>query len=183
MPHLRLQIAEEWLREDFIAATGFDAKKLLDHLVKTVSGIRMENALIEKRREELRAASPGQPVDEAAARIDASGKPIEPETVPFINLSNLKHGIEPLQYAHVAGDLNKRFLHVTMAAGNDTPGRTAAVRRNVALVLGNELDAYLANFSLPGLASVTTHVLDMDRDRGYTTTESRRKLREAAKQV
>jgi len=178
MPHLRLQIAEEWLREDFIAATGFDAKKLLDHLVKTVSGIRMENHLIEKRREELRAAYPGRPIDEGAALLDAAGKPIEPATVPFINLSNLKHGIEPLHYANVAGDPNKRFLHITMAAGNDTPGRTAAVRRNVALVLGNEADAFLAKYSLPGLASVTTHVLDMDRDRGYTTTEGRRKLRE-----
>ncbi len=180
MPHLRLQIAEEWLREDFRAATGFDAKKLLDHLVKTVSGIRMENHLIEKRREEQRAANPGQPADEAAALLDASGKPIEPASVPFINLSNLKHGIEPLYYAHVAGDAGKRFLHVTMAAGNDTLGRTAAVRRRVAQILGDEIDAFVGE-TLPELASVTVHVQDIDRDRGYTTTAERRKRREAAK--
>ena len=30
MPHLRLEVPEEWLREDFKQATGFDVKKLLD---------------------------------------------------------------------------------------------------------------------------------------------------------
>ena len=181
MPHLRLQVAEEWLREDFQAATGFDAKKLLDHLVKTVSSLRMENHLIEARREELRKANPGQPVNEDAAHLDASGKPIEPPTVPFINLTNLKHAIEPMYYAHVAGDPNKRFLHVTMAAGNDTLGRTAAVRRYVAVTLGDEIDKFVGD-TLPMLASVTVHVQDIDRDRGYTTTEGRRKARETAKQ-
>src|SRR5947209_7480306 len=102
MPHLRLEVPEEWLQEGFKhSSQGFDVKKLLDHLVKVVAGLRMPNP------------SP------------AEGQPAE---VPFINLSNLKHAIVPLHYAHVAGDPNKRFLHVTLAAGNDTPGRTAEVR-------------------------------------------------------
>jgi len=180
MPHLRLQVPEEWLREDFRAATGFDAKKLLDHLVQTVAGMRMENAVIEARREELRAAHPGQPVNEEEARIDASGKPIEPVMVPLINLINLKHAIEPLYYAHVAGDPAKRFLHVTLAAGNETRGRTAEVRRRAALTLGDEVDKFVGDI-LPGLASVTAHVQDIDRDRGYTTTAERKKRREQAK--
>lgn len=74
MPHLRIEVAEEWLREDFIAATGFDAKKLLDHLVQVVAGLKMEHP-------------------------DNLG-----EQVPFINLSNLKHAIIPVHHAHVAGD-------------------------------------------------------------------------------
>lgn len=155
MPHLRLQVAEEWLREDFTKATGFDARKLLDHLVQVVAGLRMDNP-----------------------KRDAEGKPIGPDQVPFINLSNLKHGIEPLYYAHVAGDLSKRFLHVTLAAGNDTPGRTAAVRMRVAQTLGDEIDKFVGE--LPGLASVTVHVQDIDRDRGYTTTAERKKRREQA---
>ena len=56
MPHLRLQVPEEWLREEFKATTGFDAKKLLDHLVQTVASLRMENHRIELRRQELRAS-------------------------------------------------------------------------------------------------------------------------------
>jgi 5-carboxymethyl-2-hydroxymuconate isomerase len=149
MPHLRIEVAEEWLREDFTKATGFDAKKLLDHLVQVVSSIRMEKP------------------DRA---------PGSDETVPFINLSNLKHAIVPVYYAHVAGDPSKRFLHVTMSAGNDTPGRTAAVRRHVAQVLGDEVDRFVG--PLKGLASVTVHVKDIDRDRGYSTTAERKKKRE-----
>jgi 5-carboxymethyl-2-hydroxymuconate isomerase len=95
--------------------------------------------------------------------------------VPFINLSNLKHAIVPLHYAHVAGDPSKRFLHVTLSAGNDTPGRTAEVRRRVAQTLGDEVDKFVS--SLQGLASVTVHVKDIDRDRGYSTTAERRKKR------
>jgi 5-carboxymethyl-2-hydroxymuconate isomerase len=146
MPHLRLEVAEEWLREDFKLATGFDAKKLLDHLVRVVAGLRMENP-----------------------------DPAVPEQVPFINLSNLKHAIVPLHYAHVAGDPLKRFLHVTLSAGNDTPGRSAAVRRRVAQTLGDEVDGFIAG--LQGLASVTVHVKDIDRERGYSTTAERRKKR------
>jgi 5-carboxymethyl-2-hydroxymuconate isomerase len=101
-----------------------------------------------------------------------------PKQVPFINLINLKHGIVPLYHAHVAGDHSKGFLHVTLSAGNETKGRSAEVRRGVALILGNEVDAFVGN--LPGLASVTVHVKDIDRDRGYTTTAERRKKREQA---
>jgi 5-carboxymethyl-2-hydroxymuconate isomerase len=149
MPHLRVEVAEEWLREDFKATTGFDAKKLLDHLVKVVAGLRMENP-----------------------------DPDIPEQVPFINLSNLKHAIVPLHYAHVAGDPAKRFLHVTLSAGNDTPGRSAQVRRRVAETLGEEVDAFVSGTKVGGLASVTAHVLDIDRDRGYSTTGERKKKRE-----
>jgi hypothetical protein len=138
MPHLRLYVPEEWLREDFQHATGFDARKLLDRLVHVVADLRMENP------------SP-----------DAS-----PKEVPMINLT----------YAHVAGDPSKRFLHVTLAAGNDTPGRTAAVRVRAARVLGDEVDQFVGD--LPGLASVTVHVQDIDRDRGYSTTAERKKKRE-----
>ena len=99
MPHLRLFVPEEWLRDEFRQSTGFDAKNLLDRLVQVVADLRMENP------------------------SDTGG-----QEVPMINLSNLKHAIVPLTHAHVAGDPNKRFLHVTLAAGNDTPGRTAAVR-------------------------------------------------------
>lgn len=148
MPHLRLQVAEEWLTDEFKASTGFDAHALLDHLVKTISEIRMEK--------------PGtDPV----------------EMVPLINLSNLKHAIEPLRYAHVAGDTSKRFLHCTFSMGNEMQGRTAAVRSRAALTLGNEIDRLTEG--LPGLASVTVQIQDIDRDRGYTTTAERRKLREA----
>jgi hypothetical protein len=64
---------------------------------------------------------------------------------------------------------------VTLAAGNDTPGRTAEVRRRAAETLGHEIDAFAAD--LPGLASVTVHVQDIDRDRGYSTTAERKKKR------
>ena len=143
MPHLRLQVPEEWLAEDFRGAMGFDARKLLDHLVQLVAELRMDGP------------------------------------VPFINLNNLKHAIEPLVHAHVAGDPGKRFLHLTLAAGNDTPGRTAEVRKRVALVLGDAMDAFVGD--LPGLASVTVWVQDIDRDRGYSTTGERQKRRSTQK--
>jgi hypothetical protein len=164
MPHLRLEVAEEWLREEFRLATGFDAKKLLDYLVQVVAGLRMEKPAAE-------------------ARLDADGKPIAPEMVPMINLSNLKHAIVPLHYAHVGGDKSKRFLHVALSAGNDTPGRTAAVRLRASQILGDEVDKFVAELPALGglLASVTTHVLDIDRDRGYSTTAERRKKRDMAK--
>jgi 5-carboxymethyl-2-hydroxymuconate isomerase len=101
--------------------------------------------------------------------------------VPLINKINLKHALIPTYYSHVAGDPNKRFLHVTLAAGNDTPGRTAEVRSKAAVTLGNEVDTFIAN--LPDIAavvaSVTVWVQDIDRDRGYTTTAERKKAREA----
>ena len=150
MPHLRLYVPEEWLREDFQRTTGFDARQLLDRLVQTVADLRMENP------------APGGTEKE----------------VPMINLGNLKHAIVPLAHAHVAGDPAKRFLHVTLAAGNDTPGRTAAVRVRAARVLGDEVDKFVGD--LPGLASVTVHVQDIDRDRGYSTTAERRKYRQNA---
>jgi hypothetical protein len=154
MPHLRLEVAEEWLREDFRLATGFDAKRLLDHLVQVVAGLRMEK----------QGSAPGDPL------------------VPMINLSNLKHAIVPLYYAHVAGDPAKRFLHVTLSAGNDTPGRTAAVRLRASQILGEEVDKFTAALpDLRGLVSVTAHVMDIDRDRGYSTTAERQKKRDAAK--
>jgi hypothetical protein len=157
MPHLRLEVPEEWLRDDFKSATGFDAKKLLDHLVKVVAGLRMEKP----------------------APVSESGETAQPEMVSVINLSNLKHAIVPLYYANVAGDASKRFLHVTLSAGNDTPGRTPAVRRRVAETLGNEIDQFVAG--LPNLASVTAHVKDIDRERGYSTTAERKKKRELEK--
>src|SRR5215472_10933647 len=147
MPHLRLYVPEEWLRDEFQQSTGFDAKKLLDRLVQVVADLRMEN-----------------PSPNAAAK-----------QVPMINLSNLKHAIVPLTHAHVGGDSNTRFLHVTLAAGNDTPGRTAAVRVRAARTLGDEVDRFVGD--LPGLASVTVHVQDIDRDRGYSTTAERKKAR------
>ena len=145
MPHLRLYVPDEWLRDDFRRATGFDAHKLLDHLVQVVANFRMEN--------------PAAPQD----------------TVPMINLNNLKHAIVPLQHAHVGGDASKRFLHVTLAAGNDTPGRTADVRKRIAAHLGDQIDTFVG--ALPELASVTVHVQDIDRDRGYSTTAERKKKR------
>ena len=154
MPHLRLFVPEEWLTEDFKRHTGFDAEKLLDHLVQVVANYRMENP----------ASGAGQPA-----------------TVPMINLSNLKHAIVPLRNAHVGGDRSQRFLHVTLAAGNDTPGRTAAVRARAAHLLGDENDKFAGH--LPGLASVTVHVQDIDRDRGYSTTVERKKRRAAESQA
>jgi hypothetical protein len=148
MPHLRLHVPEEWLAEEFTLATGFDARKLLNHLVQVVANYRMPNP---------------------------SREPGAPETIPMINLSNLKHAIVPLRGAHVAGDPAKRFLHVTLAAGNDTAGRTAEVRLEASHLLGDEIDKFVGD--LPGLASVTVHVQDIDRDRGYSTTAERKKRR------
>ncbi len=135
----------EWLREEFRIATGFDAEKLLDLLVRTVAELRMENP--------------------------AAGK--DAPQISMINLRNLKHAIVPVQYAFVGGDREKRFLHVTLAAGNDTPGRSAEVRVRAAEVLGRVVDDFTAG--LPGLASVTVHVLDIDRSRGYSTTAERKR--------
>jgi hypothetical protein len=42
-------------------------------------------------------------------------------------------------------------------------------------VLGDEVDRFVGD--LPGLASVTVHVQDIDRDRGYSTTAERKKRR------
>ncbi len=174
MPHLRLQVPEEWLREEFTRETGFDAHKLMDHLVETIVNHRMENPAIEARRQEL-IETVGA-VSEEDAHKDAAGNPIEPATVPFINVKNLKHAIIPVHYSGVATDRSKGFLHCTMSAGNDTPGRTAAVRRRVSYVLGDAIDAFVGD--LPGLASVTVQVQDIERDRGYTTTAVRKKRRE-----
>ena len=150
MPHLRLYVPEEWLRDEFQRTTGFDATQLLDRLVQVVASLRMEN-----------------PADGASTK-----------EVPMINLSNLKHAIVPLHHAHVGGDAGQRFLHVTLAAGNDTAGRTASVRVRAAQILGHEIDKFVGD--LPGLASVTVHVQDIDRDRGYSTTAERRKQRQSA---
>jgi hypothetical protein len=147
MPHLRLEVPEEWLRDDYKQATGFDAKKLLDRLVEIVVGMRMPNA-----------ADPSQ-------------------TVPLINKSNLKHAIIPLYYAHMAGDSSKRFLHATLAAGNDTPGRTAAVRLNASQILGDEIDKFVVD--IPEIGSITVWVQDIDRDRGYSTMQERAKKRQS----
>jgi len=145
MPHLRLYVPQEWLREDFRTATGFDATKLLGLLVEAVGNLRMKNP---------------------------AGDPI-PSEIPVVNLHNLKHAIIPMQSAHVGGDSSKYFLHITLAAGNDTPGRTAEVRSQAARILGDEVDRFTAG--LPSLASVTVHVQDIDRERGYSTTAERRK--------
>jgi hypothetical protein len=151
LPHLRLYVPEEWLREEFQRTTGFDAKRLLDHLVHVVAGLRMPNPAADAPQSE----------------------------VPMINLGNLKHAIVPLHDAHVGGDSGQRFLHVTLAAGNDTPGRTAAVRVRAAGVLGDAVDEFVGE--LPGLTSVTVHVQDIDRDRGYSTTAERKKRRQTVK--
>jgi len=149
MPHLRLYVPQEWLGEEFERTTGFNARRLLDHLVQVVANFKMPNP-----------RGPGENI---------------PAEVPMINLLNLKHAIVPLTDAHVGGDDTKRFLHVTLAAGNDTPGRTADVRVRAAQTLGHEIDRFVGE--LPGLASVTVHVQDIDRDRGYSTTAERKKAR------
>jgi len=149
MPHLRLYVPQEWLEDAFQRSSGFDATRLLDRLVQVVAGLRMPN-----------------PAGTA------------PAEVPMINLKNLKHAIVPLTHAHVGGDSGTRFLHVTLAAGNDTPGRTADVRVRAAQALGDEIDTFVGE--LPGLASATVHVQDIDRDRGYSTTADRRKARAAS---
>ena len=54
--------------------------------------------------------------------MDAPGTEAPAKEVPMINLSNLKHAIVPLVHAHVGGDANQRFLHVTLAAGQRHAG-------------------------------------------------------------
>ena len=39
MPHLRLEVPEEWLRDDYKRATGFDAKKLVGNLHRDAGAI------------------------------------------------------------------------------------------------------------------------------------------------
>ena len=158
MPHLRLEVPEDWLSDDFILATGFDARKLLDHLVEVVAGLRME-----------KAAAEGQ-----GPHFPGADGPT-PEWVPMINKRNLKHAVVPVYHSGVGGDLSKGFLHLTFAAGNDTPGRTGEVRRHAAETLGNAIDSFVAG--LPALGSVTVHVQDIDRERGYSTTGERKKQR------
>ncbi len=160
MPHLRLELPQEWLREDFVEATGFDARKLLDHLVEVVAGLRMENAAIEGQDKKF---------------PDAPGGTDAPEGVLMINKRNLQHALVPVYHSGVGGDLSRGFLHLTFAAGNDTPGRTGALRRHAAETLGNAIDLYVEN--LPGLGSVTVHVQDIDRERGYSTTAERKRQR------
>lgn len=143
MPHLRLEVPAEWLTPEFREATGFHAEKLLDVLVQTVAGLTMV-----------------QP--DSDVRLE----------VPLIQLRNLKHAITPLYGAGVGGDVSRRFLHITFAAGNDTPGRSAEVRCRAAEALGGVADEFTAG--LPGLVSVTVHVQDIDRSRGYSTTAERR---------
>jgi hypothetical protein len=176
-----LEVPEAWLRDEFILTTGVDVRKLMDHLVEVLTGIRMENAAIETRRKEIRAAlgDDHAVIREEDACRDSKGNPIEPLTVPLVTRRNLKHAIIPVYHWGVGGDRSKGFLHLTFSAGNDMPGRTAAVRRNAAEVLGNEIDKFVGD--LPHLESVTVHVKDIDRDRGYSTTAERRKKREAPK--
>ena len=143
MPHLRLEVPAEWLTPEFREATGFDAEKLLAVLFQTVAGLTMV-----------------QP--DSDIRLE----------VPMIQLRNLKHAIIPVYGAGVGGDTSQQFLHITLAAGNDTPGRTARVRCRAAEALGRVADEFTAG--LPGLASVTVHVQDIDRSRGYSTTAERR---------
>ena len=137
----------EWLTEEFRVTTGFDAEKLLAVLVRAVADLRMANP------------APGA----------------TPPEVPTINLGNLKHAIIPIHGAGVGGNSSKRFLHVTLAVGNDTPGRTAEVRVRAAEALGNVIDEFTAG--LPDLASATVHVQDIDRSRGYSTAAERKKKR------
>ena len=160
MPHLRLEVPEEWLANDFTEATGFDAEKLMDHLVEVVADLRMEIAAIEEQRQDL----PGRPGGQNTS-----------ESVPMINKRNLKHAVIPIRHSGVGGDRSKGFLHLTFAAGNDTPGRTASVRRQAATTLGNAIDRFVGD--LPVLGSVTVHVMDIDRERGYSTTAERRTQR------
>lgn len=148
MPHLRLEVPEEWLQPDFVQGGGFDARALLDHLVELVTSLKMPNV-----------SSP------------------DPPEVPLINRKNLKHALIPVRHSGVAGDQSKKFLHLTFSAGNDTPGRTPEVRRHAARVLGHAIDAFVGERE--DLGSVTVHILDIDRSRGYTTTAERRKERES----
>ncbi len=166
MPHLRLEVPEEWMGDDFIEATGFDARKLLDHLVEVVVGLRMEKNPAEEPPQEGLAVP-----DEANAG----------ESVPMINKRNLKHALIPVHHSGVGGDRSRGFLHLTLAAGNDQPGRTAPVRRRAARTLGDAIDSFVGD--LPALESATVHVVDIDRERGYSTTAERKKKREESPSV
>jgi hypothetical protein len=146
MPHLRLEVPEEWLQPDFVARGGFDARALLDHLVEVVTGLKMPNV--------------------------ASADPPE---VPLINRKNLKHALIPVRHSGVAGDRSKKFLHLTFSAGNDTPGRTPEVRCRAARILGHAIDAFVGDRD--DLGSVTVHILDIDRGRGYSTSPERQRER------
>ena len=148
MPHLRLEVPEEMLADEYSERTGFNAWELLDLLVKVVANYKMEDP-----------STPGK-------------------MVPMINKSNLKHAIVPLKYANMAGDKKQRFLHCSLAAGNDTPGRTAEVRMEASYQLGDAIDAYIES-KCPEVKSVTAWIQDIDRDRGYTTTQVRKKRRDA----
>ena len=147
MPHLRLEVPEEMLTDDYRERTGFNAWELLDILVGVVANYKMVDV-----------SAPGT-------------------MVPMINKSNLKHAIVPLKYGHMAGDKNLRFLHCSLSAGNDTPGRTAEVRMEASYQLGDAIDAYIEG-KCPEVKSVTAWIQDIDRDRGYTTTQVRKKRRD-----
>jgi hypothetical protein len=148
MPHLRLEVPEEWLEPGFAASGGFDPRELFDHLVEVVTSLKMPNPASD-----------------------------DPPEVPLINRKNLKHALIPVRHSGVAGDRSKKFLHLTFSAGNDTPGRTAEVRRRAAETLGEAIDAWVGERE--DLGSVTVQMLDIDRKRGYTTTPERRRKREA----
>ncbi len=169
MPHLRLEVPEEWLERDFIELTGFDARQLLNHLVDVVADLRMEDVEAEPGMENVAIGGQGQ---ESGG---APGDPHAPGWVPLINKRNLKHAIIPVAESGVGGDRASGFIHLTFAAGNDTQGRTATVRRRVAETLGHAIDTFVRD--LPQLGSVTVHVQDIDRDRGYSTTAERKRQR------
>ena len=142
----RLYVPEEWLREDFRRDTGFDAVALLDRLVQAVANFRMENP----------------------ARADGA-----PDTVPMINLSNLKHASCRSSTRMSAGTRRSDFC--TSRSRPATTRRDARPpcgggRRNISVTRSTRLVG-----NLPGLASVTVHVQDIDRDRGYSTTAERKK--------
>jgi hypothetical protein len=176
MPHVRLEVPAEWLDDDFVGKTGFDARQLLDHLAEVVCGLTMENPAIAERGQQPHGGDSGRVDGEDGAAPDPAPRPVEPDTVPLINRKNLKHALIPVHHSGVGGDRSKGFLHVTFSAGNDTPGRTAAVRRRTAEIIGNAVDDFVAD-RIPELASVTVHVQDIDRERGYTTTAERKKKR------
>ena len=138
MPHLRLEVPELWLRKEFIATTGFDAHKLLDHLVEVAADLVMDQPAVEESPQDGRAAP-----DE----VDP------PESLPMINKRNLKHALIPVHHSGVGGNRSKGFLHLTFAASNDKPGRTAYVRRKAAETLGDAIDIFVGD--LPALESVT----------------------------
>ena len=90
-----------------------------------------------------------------------------------LRMKNLESMLSCRYHAHVRGDSSKRF---PFAAGNDTPGLTAAVRLRASPILGEQIDNFVGD--LPGLVSVTVHVQDINRDRGYSTTADGKKERD-----